>query len=307
MKTKLTCMTESFRMAGRPTSEELPKVNADLCLIGHAIDERGHAGVAHAKASAAVFEVCEYDVVTQQLQVGSHTFSPDLVQAELQRRGVKKVLLECTTLGTAEIALFCRALAGLNGIILSFLYVEPKTYPTVLHEGVIHRRDFELSTRFHGFSPVPGMCYQMDEEVPQTTVLLLGFEGDRAQRAFEELKIAPSCISAVFGVPAYQPGWEYDAFANNLVTLGTRDINRGVHFCGADNPKATLQYLSVLRSNYPLEDTLFVAPLGPKPQALGAVLFAAFSDRVGLLYDFPVRKSSRSKSIAKWHLFQAQW
>jgi hypothetical protein len=54
------------------------------------------------------------------------------------------------------------------------------------------------------------------DDIPTKTVFLLGYEGQRLAQALEQTDIRPSNCSVVFGVPAFQPGWEMDAYANNV-------------------------------------------------------------------------------------------
>jgi hypothetical protein len=52
-------------------------------------------------------------------------------------------------------------------------------------------------------------------------------------------------------------------------------------------------------------DTMKVAPIGTKPHAMGAVLFAlASSKTVELVYDHPIRKATRTAGKARLLLYE---
>lgn len=295
-------------MAKRASGLELPAISCDLVITGEAIDDRGRAALAWVAGKGSDIVACRFDPSSQEFYLGGDRMCPSELAEALVKRGRRRFLFECTTLGTPEIALCCKALSESDHVVCSFLYVEPRGYKSSdFLEGFIRERDFDLSVDFQGFWPIPGVCFQMHEDSKQTTVFLVGFEGDRAQRALEELKIARPGVAVVLGVPAFKPGWECDTLANNIQLLSIAHEGRGISYCGADNPKAVMQLLHQISCDVGSDEPIFIAPLGTKPQAIGAALFAAFTKQTGLLYDFPVHRNSRSNEISKWHLFQAAW
>jgi hypothetical protein len=125
---------------------------------------------------------------------------------------------------------------------------------------------------------------------------------DVALEDFQTLK--PSDCSVVFGVPAYKPGWEVHAFANNVRVLETKRLSGGIHFCGAENPSGAFELLDEIRMSLETGTRMIVAPIGTKPNGIGAALFAAVNPSVGLLYDHPNRSPGRSEAVSRWHLYQ---
>ena len=78
-------------------------------------------------------------------------------------------------------------------------------------------------------------------------VFFLGYEETRFDRALEDYQmISPNNCIVVFGVPAFQPGWEMDSLANNIGVIRQRNIKGGVYFCGAANPASTVDLLNEL-------------------------------------------------------------
>jgi len=110
----------------------------------------------------------------------------------------------------------------------------------------------------------------------------------------------------VFGVPAYKPGWEVHAFANNVRVLEAKRLSGGVHFCGAENPAGAYEILREIKTSLENDARMVVAPIGTKPNGIGAALFAALHSDVGLLYDHPKKSPGRSEQISRWHLYHVR-
>ena len=109
----------------------------------------------------------------------------------------------------------------------------------------------------------------------------------------------------IFGVPAFKPGWEMDAFVNNIRVIRDKHIRGGIKFCGAENPAAVFNLLSEVYDSREPEEMLFIAPIGTKPHGIGVALFVATHEDVGIIYDHPIRRKGRSQAVSRWHLFSA--
>jgi len=147
----------------------------------------------------------------------------------------------------------------------------------------------------------------LSDKFPQRSVFFLGYEARRLHRALEVYPmLRPETCSVVFGVPAFRPGWEMDAFANNVRIMKERNIDGGVYFCGAENPASALQVLELIYGELTDREKLFIAPIGTKPNGIGTALFAATHPSVGILYDHPKRRIDRSREVSGWHLYDAE-
>jgi hypothetical protein len=107
----------------------------------------------------------------------------------------------------------------------------------------------------------------------------------------------------VLGVPAFSPGWEIDAMANNVQYLGKGDQ---VKYAAAASADAAYRLLSTLLEQDKEERPILIAPLGTKPHAIGAALFLIENESMGralLLYDHPTRSSGRSSEVRRWHFY----
>jgi hypothetical protein len=276
----------------------------DVALVGSAVDERGRAAIEFATSRSTSTMVLEYQADTFRFLVDGRHLEADELSSGLPNLGSAAFLLESTTLGFVEVFLTCRALirAGAKGFHLT--YVEPKEYTTPRRREVPYRRAFELSSEVPGYRAIPGAAVILTDRRPQHGVFFLGFEERRLDVALEDFQtIKPSNCSVVFGVPAYKPGWEVHAFANNVRVLETKRLSGGVHFCGADNPAGAYEILREIKRSLEKDARMVVAPIGTKPNGIGAALFAALHSDVGLLYDHPKKSPGRSKQVLRWHLY----
>jgi hypothetical protein len=248
--------------------------------------------------------VFEYHADSFRFQLDGRHFEADELSVGVPNLASAGFLLESTTLGFVEVFLTCRALVQAGARECHLTYVEPNEYKTPRGREVLYRRAFELSSEVPGYRAIPGAAVILTDRRPQHGVFFLGFEERRLDVALEDFQtIKPSNCSVVFGVPAYKPGWEVHAFANNVRVLEAKRISGGVHFCGAENPAGAYEILTEIKASLEKDARMVVAPIGTKPNGIGAALFAAIHSDVGLLYDHPKKSPGRSEQISRWHLY----
>lgn len=275
-------------------------------LVGIPIDDRGKAAVGHLESLGISKSELTYHADTFQLSLdGSFTSADDLDSIYRPLRD-ESLILEATTLGVAELLLMCRAARTAGTSKLGFLYVEPLRYASQRRTDLLHRRDFELTQEFLGFKSIPEFVINLADHRPSRGVFFLGYEERRLDRAFEDHQMinGDNC-AVVFGVPAFAPGWEMNAFSRNLRVIRDKGIRPEVSFCGAENPQAAYGLLERVLSSLKPGERMFVAPLGTKPNGIGVALFCADNEKVGILYDHPQRKPGRTESATRWHLYEA--
>ena len=282
----------------------------DTVVVGDDLVERGSAAIKLASSLAPSTHLMRY--VPESLSVefdGCRMEVQEFIQVLVALEG-SSVLLEATTLGFPEILLCCNAMRVKSDCVLGIVYVEPDSYKRQSRAvKVIHQRDFELSDVIVGYRPIPGAIASLDQ-VPvddevgaQDVIFLLGFEGERIDRAIEDLPIDPRRCDIVFGVPGFQVGWETDSFANNIRVLREADFGREPRFCAADNPLAAFEVLEEIYRSLPEGSQIYVAPIGTKPHGIGAALFVCERQNVGVLYDHPKRKAGRTTGTGRWHFY----
>jgi len=280
----------------------------DLGIVGKQIDDRGRGAVDFVKRHVNETTLIDYDPERFELTIDGTTINSENIESFLQPHIGKSIILESTTLGFVELFLCCKALFSMGFPRLSFVYVEPGSYAlrvsSTRRSVILNKRDFELSDEVVGYRAIPGALRMLSDRFPQRSVFFLGYEERRLERALEDHQMMKSDhCSVVFGVPAFRPGWEMDAFANNVRILKEKRISGGVYFCGAENPASAIQVLETIHNELGANERFFVAPIGTKPNGIGVALFAATRSDVGLLYDHPKRRRDRSREISRWHLY----
>jgi hypothetical protein len=267
-------------------------------FVGRSVDERGIAAIAFAtKHSDRVSELA-FDVETNNLLVdGVAVLEGEIPESLLTR----DVLLEATTLGFVELYRVAKERKDADILDLSIIYAEPADYRSPERQRPLTRRDFELTDEVQNFAAVPGATLLLRNDDAAHGAFLVGYEGQRLEQLLDQTNISSARCHVIFGVPAFQPGWEMNSFANNLPVLLDHSI-RSLLYAGAQNPVAAYRALEEVWKTTS-GSRLLIGPIGTKPHGIGAALFACEHNGVGLVYDHPVRKGGRTSDIASWHLY----
>ena len=186
-----------------------------------------------------------------------------------------------------------------DGRPVSAVYVEPERYrysssPT---EG----RLFDLTDKFTEISSFPGFTRlgSVDDESKTCFVPLLGFEGNRLAHAIEKIDPPVDKVLPVVGVPGFRADFPFYTYIGNRSSLSRDGLWKRVQFAIANSPTSAMERLRVIGRDYP-DHLLKIAPLGTRPHALGAVLFALIaSAQVELVYDYPTPAPQRSDGSGK--------
>ncbi|HEV3037933.1 MAG TPA: hypothetical protein VHA33_09130 [Candidatus Angelobacter sp.] len=183
------------------------------------------------------------------------------------------------------------------------VYVEPGDYrpsstPT---ESEI----FDLSERIEGIAPIPGFASLVGiTDRDSCFVPLLGFEGTRLAYLLEAVQPEGNKIVPIIGVPGFRPEYPFYTYQGNRAPLLETRAWRNVRFAQANCPFSLFYALQDIVAAFP-RDLIKIAPIGTKPHALGAVLFAMASSRpVELVYDHPIRKSTRTAGTSRILLYE---
>ncbi|MCI0628514.1 MAG: hypothetical protein L0387_43840 [Acidobacteria bacterium] len=298
----------NVRMQEGETETELSFSRWDVGIAGRSLDDRGKAAIGFLTRHTDRVIHLEYDPDEFKMEVDGVWSNVEDFDTYMSSLRGNSIALEATTLGFVEILFCCRSMYQLKFAALTMIYVEPLRYSRPRRSHLLHRRDFELSDKVPGYKAIPGATIMLTDRTPQRGVFFLGYEEERLERALEDYQmIRPAYCSVVFGVPAFRPGWEMDAFANNIPVIRERNIRGGVHFCGAENPAAAMGVLNDVYSSLSGGERLFVAPIGTKPNGIGVALFVATHPNVGVLYDHPRRRAGRTSQVARWHLFDVDF
>jgi hypothetical protein len=169
------------------------------------------------------------------------------------------------------------------------------TYNVTPTEGEI----FDLSERIAGLSPIPGFAALRDSKDEKVCfVPFLGFEGQRFAYVIEQVQPPGGKIVPIVGIPGFRPEFSFNAYFCNRNTLLETRSWKNMRYAIANNPFSAYFLLKDIADEYQ-GDLLKIAPIGTKPHALGAILYAITSPQnVELVYDHPVRKARRTEGFA---------
>jgi hypothetical protein len=172
-------------------------------------------------------------------------------------------------------------------------YTEPMSY--VIPKGLI--RSYKKSVGPLSVVEVPGFPGRTRGRTRSGLVITLGFDGDLS--AFISDEVTPTFIVIVNGFPAYSPKFKDISLINNERLLNYAGGQSNISYCRASNPFDLFNLLVKLQRDN--SDAFFnIAPLGPKPMALGACMFALAENSVRVLYPMPEKYASKTTSKC-WH------
>jgi len=182
------------------------------------------------------------------------------------------------------------------------VYVEPEEYaknPDSL-EGQI----YDLSERIQGVSPIPGFASLYDRRRGHSVFIpILGFEGTRLSYIFEQVQPKGNNIVPIMGVPGFQPGFPFESYAGNRQVLLDTGSWSYVRYADAGCPFSLFFTVDDIVSKRNTS-SVKIAPIGTKPNALGALLYKiANPSQTELIYDHPIRKEGRTKGVGKMFVY----
>lgn len=193
-----------------------------------------------------------------------------------------------------------------NAVLLSkkrdlqirIIYTEPHSYkiPQFKLEGVYN----DLSEKIEGIEPLPGFANLFPNTNEVKFVALLGFEGGRFTYIKESISPPDDSIIPVVGVPGFRPEYPFVALWGNRITLDKTGAWNDLRYVAANSLVDIYFLLKKILTELPENYKLIVAPIGTKPHAIGAMLFALqFPNQVEIVYDNPKRKINRTDGIGK--------
>jgi hypothetical protein len=272
-----------------------------------AVEERGELTpewVAARAVDGVKFFAIQEDGERLTISDGEAEVSCYLNQAEalqgILRDAGGEIYLDITSVTHRTWAPLLRA-AIEGGVAMKIVYLEPASYrrSTSPAPGLI----YDLSERIDGISPLPGFA-RVAGPSPRAPVFvpLLGFEGARLSFMLESVQAPLESTFAVVGVPGFRPEYPFVAYAGNRTELDG-DLGRNAHLAKANCPFDLYHALYRIRRKFP-DSPMKIAPIGTKPHAVGAVLFAlAYPEAVEIVYDNPVRSSKRTEGEARLCLY----
>jgi hypothetical protein len=173
------------------------------------------------------------------------------------------------------------------------LYVEPSKYKG--HPNPSSDTIFDLTTSFESLLPLPGFSKLIgpDDEHKCLFVTMLGFEGSRPIRLLAPIEPNPEVIP-VIGVPGFNLEYPTYAVTSNKDLLTHSSTSSELRHAKASCPFEAYKTLEDIRRDNP-EHYMYIAPVGTKPHAVGAILYALDNpDFTEIMYDHPIGKKGRT-------------
>jgi hypothetical protein len=128
-------------------------------------------------------------------------------------------------------------------------------------------------------------------------VVLLGFDGELA--SFITEVISPNEVVIVNGFPAYLPKFKDISLLNNDKLINYSDARRKTRYVRANNPFETFNLLEDLKMQEK-DAIISIAPIGTKPMALGACMFATMYQDIRIIYPYPEQYAAVTTDKC-WH------
>ena len=182
---------------------------------------------------------------------------------------------------------------------VSAVYVEPERYK--YSSNPTEGRLFDLTDKFTEIGSFPGFTRleSTGDESRTCFVPFLGFEGNRLAHAIEKIDPPVEKTFPVVGIPGFRADFPFNTYIGNRGSLSRDGLWKRVRFAIANSPTSAMERLRAIEREYP-DHLLKIAPLGTRPHALGALLFAlSGGPRVELVYDNPTPAMQRSDGTGR--------
>lgn len=173
------------------------------------------------------------------------------------------------------------------------IYAEPNSYKIQMFKSASVLND--LSEKIDGIEPLPGIASIIPDEEDMIFVACLGFEGGRFTHIVESIQPPDDNIIPVVGVPGYRIEYPFVAIWGNRQPLEATKSWQNMEFAAANSLVDVYLLLKRILEEHP-KSKLKIAPIGTKPHAIGAILFAIKNpNKVEIVYDNPKRKTQRTQ------------
>jgi len=162
---------------------------------------------------------------------------------------------------------------------LHLAYTEPQSYYQLQEGGYLFTRGTSRS------SNIPAYSGMKDVSKKTALVILLGFEGERSSEVVRS--VDPDVTIPVNGFPAYMPKFKDISLLQNEEILKEPETLYNLRYAPAKDPFETKIVLEEIYAEYRDHYNICISPLGTKPMALGACLFALKHPDVSVIYPYP--------------------
>ena len=214
-----------------------------------------------------------------------------------------KILIDATSLQVPELLHLLRMLSEIKRPF-DILYAQPTEYTKEERKPQIDEvSQFDLSDDGTGaeFLP-PHIAYGLNS----TLFVCLGVEGHRFGALMNSESFSRNNVIGLLGVPPFSVGMENKALSSNYTYMADSMMGNESSFivAAANDPLYTYNLIEKsFKSCEYTQRSFCIAPIGTKPAALGAILFAVNNPRAGLVYDYVKKKKGRTSGTEIIHLW----
>lgn len=281
----------------------------DSCyLYGYSPEERSHCvdKLISRENSTSVKYVRisekENDIISESMTTSNHNLrSTESILKFLNNCRARTLYIDVTGLSNRICASLINNAIKAKGLgyfsVVKTVYAEPETYDIkqFKSEGVFN----DLSEKIDGIEPLPGFATIIPENMNDVElVALLGFEGGRFMHILESVQPPRGNVIPIIGVPGFRLEYPFVAYWGNRRPLEQTDTWRNIVYSPANSLVDVYLHLTkILKKS---SGKIKLAPIGTKPHAIGAVLFAIKNPKdVELVYDNPKRIKQRTDGVGK--------
>jgi hypothetical protein len=173
---------------------------------------------------------------------------------------------------------------------LSIFYTEPKSYNFT--KGLFHT--FHTSSGPLSIKEIPGYSGYESRGSKRKLIILMGFDGDLSKEINED--VSPNDTIVVNGFPSYTPKFKDISLIANEKLVSDRNID--IVYARANNPFEIYNLLQLIKNSEKENTFMNIAPLGTKPMALGACLFALHNPDVRIVYPSPENYENKYSDLS---------
>jgi len=286
------------------STNDFALANSSAYFFGHSAEERSSNLVNTLKEKNITTRFIEIKmienekdvIIDMQTNLKYYLRSTKDIQSLIKKYNVSIIYIDTTGLNNRILASILK-----NAIIISekqkleiyVIYVEPRTYkiPSFKLEGVYN----DLSEKIEGIEPLPCFANVIPNNDEIKFVALLGFEGGRFTYLKECIQPPEDSIIPVVGVPGFRIEYPFVALWGNRISLEETKSWNDIRYVAANSLIDVYFLLKKILNEPPENYKLILAPIGTKPHAIGAILFAIrYPEQVEIVYDNPKRKINRT-------------
>ena len=186
---------------------------------------------------------------------------------------------------------------------LWLVYAEPGEYQA--HKSPTPPELFDLSERVGDVEALPSMARLVGPSPgrPLLLVVFLGFEGGRARHVTTTLDPEPTIVPVV-AVPGMHAEYATQAVECNREFLKNTEAFTYLRWVDAVCPFSVRDLLRDIAAEHS-GSYMYIAPIGTKPHAVGALLYA-LEEKVDceIIYDHPIPQKGGTSGIGQTHMYR---